>query len=361
MTKRVYNFYPGPATLPLDALKQAQRDLLDFKGTGMSIMELSHRSKEYDTLHNEACQLVSNLMGLTDEYKVLWLQGGASTQFFMVPVNLGIKGKSMEYVNTGVWSKKAIKEAKLYGDVKVVASSEDANFSYIPQNIQFSDNAAYAHITGNNTIYGTEFHTWPDVPSDVPLACDMSSNIFDKVIDPKRFGVIYAGAQKNIGPAGVILLIVREDLLGRVSDNTPTMQKWKIHAEKNSLFNTPPCWTIYMCKLCLDHVQKMGGVSAQEKLNKAKAKLLYDTIDSSNDFYKGHAKKDSRSLMNVTFNLPTPELEQQCVEEGKKRDLIGLKGHRSVGGMRASLYNAMSLEGVQVLVDFLTEFKDKHQ
>jgi phosphoserine aminotransferase len=361
MTRRVYNFYPGPATLPLEALKQAQRDLLDFKGTGMSIMELSHRSKEYDTLHNEACQLVSNLMGLTDEYKVLWLQGGASTQFFMVPVNLGIKGKSMEYVKTGVWSKKAIKEAKLYGDVNVVASSEEANFSYIPQNIQFSDNAAFAHITGNNTIYGTEFHTWPDVPSEVPLACDMSSNIFDKVIDPKRFGVIYAGAQKNIGPAGVTLLIVREDLLGRVSDNTPTLQKWKTHAEKNSLFNTPPCWTIYMCKLCLDQVQKQGGVPAQEKLNKAKAKLLYDTIDSSDGFYKGHAKKDSRSLMNVTFNLPTPELEQQCVEEGKKQDLIGLKGHRSVGGMRASLYNAMSLEGVHALVDFLTEFKEKHQ
>ena len=361
MTKRVYNFYAGPATLPLPALKKAQKELLDFNGTGMSIMEISHRSKAYAEVHTEASNLVRKLMKVPDDYKILWLQGGASTQFFMVPLNLRIPGKPMEYVNTGSWAKKAIKEAKFYGEVNVVASSEDKNFSYIPKDIKFSDNAAFAHITGNNTIYGTEFHEWPKVPSNVPLACDMSSNIMDKVIDVKKFGVIYAGAQKNIGPAGVTLVIVREDLLNRVPENTPTMQKWKTHAEKDSLFNTGPCWAIYICKLCLEHLKEIGGVSAIEKINRKKAKILYDTIDKSNGFYKGHAESDSRSLMNVTFNLKTPELEEKCVKEAAERDLIGLKGHRSVGGMRASIYNAMPLEGVEKLVEFLKGFKENSE
>ena len=340
MTKRVYNFYPGPATLPLSALKKAQEELLNYKGTGMSVMELSHRSKEYAEIHTGASNLVRELMNIPDDYKILWLQGGASTQFYMVPLNLQQKGKTMEYVNTGAWSKKAIKEGKFYGDVKIIASSEDKNFSYIPKNIQFSDTAAFAHITGNNTIYGTEYHEWPKVPSNVPLVCDMSSNIMDKVIDPKKFGVIYAGAQKNMGPAGVTLVIVREDLLDRVPENTPTMQKWKTHAEKDSLFNTAPCWAIYVCKLSLEYLKELGGVSSIEKINRKKAKILYDVIDQSGGFYKGHAKPDSRSLMNVTFNLPTPELEEKCVAEGLKRGMVGLKGHRSVGGMRASIYNA---------------------
>ena len=361
MTKRVYNFYPGPATLPLPALKKAQEWLLDYAGSGMSVMELSHRSKAYAEIHSGATNLVKELMNLPDDYKVLWLQGGASTQFYMVPVNLRQTGKPMEYVNTGSWSKKAIKEAKFYGDVQVVASSEDETFSYIPKDIQFSDNAAFAHITGNNTIYGTEYHEWPGVPSGVPLTCDMSSNIMDRVIDSKKFGVIYAGAQKNIGPAGVTLVIVREDLLGRVPEDTPTMQKWKTHAEKDSLFNTAPCWAIYICKLCLEHLKNLGGVPAIEKINREKAKLLYDVIDRSNGFYKGHAKLDSRSLMNVTFNLPTPELEAKCVEEGSARGLVGLKGHRSIGGMRASIYNAMSIEGVQALAGFLREFQEDNQ
>jgi len=361
VTKRVYNFYAGPATLPLPALKKAQKELLDFNGTGMSIMEISHRSKAYAEVHTEASNLVRKLMKVPDDYKILWLQGGASTQFFMVPLNLRIPGKPMEYVNTGSWAKKAIKEAKFYGEVNVVASSEDKNFSYIPKDIKFSDNAAFAHITGNNTIYGTEFHEWPKVPSNVPLACDMSSNIMDKVIDVKKFGVIYAGAQKNIGPAGVTLVIVREDLLNRVPENTPTMQKWKTHAEKDSLFNTGPCWAIYICKLCLEHLKEIGGVSAIEKINRKKAKILYDTIDKSNGFYKGHAESDSRSLMNVTFNLKTPELEEKCVKEAAERDLIGLKGHRSVGGMRASIYNAMPLEGVEKLVEFLKGFKENSE
>ena len=361
MTKRVFNFYAGPATLPLPALKKAQKELIDFKGTGMSLMEISHRSKEYAAVHSEASNLVRNLMKIPDEYNILWLQGGASTQFYMVPLNLKIDNKPFEYVNTGVWSKKAIKEANFYGEVNVVASSEDENFSYIPKNIKFNDDTAFAHITGNNTIYGTEFHYWPKAPSEVPLASDMSSHIMDKVVDVKNFGVIYAGAQKNIGPAGVTLVIVREDLLNRVSENTPTMQKWKTHAEKDSLFNTGPCWAIYMCKLSLEHLKSIGGVPAIEKINKEKAKRLYDTFDSSDGFYKGHAKKDSRSLMNVTFNLKTPELEEKCIKEANEKGLIGLKGHRSVGGMRASIYNAMPVEGVKTLVEFLKEFKEKNE
>jgi phosphoserine aminotransferase len=361
MTKRIYNFYAGPATLPLPALKKAQEELLDFNGTGMSLMELSHRSKEYDSMHKEASNLVRRLMKIPDDYKILWLQGGASSQFYMVPLNLQKENKPFEYVNTGVWSKKAIKEAKFYGEVKVVASSEEENFSYIPKNIEFSSDAAFAHITGNNTIYGTEFQEWPDVPINVPLACDMSSHIMDKVIDVKKFGVIYAGAQKNIGPAGVTLVIIREDLFGRVPENSPTMQKWKTHVEKDSLFNTGPCWAIYMCKLCLEHLESIGGVPAIEKINRNKAKMLYDLIDNSNGFYKGHAKPDSRSLMNITFNLPTPELEEKCVKEAIGKNLVGLKGHRSVGGMRASIYNAMPIECVKTLVGFLKEFKDNNQ
>ena len=361
MTKRVFNFYAGPATLPLPALEQAQKDLLNYNNSGMSVMELSHRSKEYDAIHHDATDLVRTLMNIPNDYHILWVQGGASTQFYMVPQNIHVKGKSMDYVNTGVWSKKAIKEAQLYGDVNVVASSEDTTFSYIPQDITFHKDASYAHITGNNTIYGTEYHTTPKTPSDVPLACDMSSNIMDKVINVKDYGVIYAGAQKNIGPAGVTLLIVREDLINRVPDNTPTMQKWSTHVAKDSLFNTPPCWSIYMCKLALEHLKQQGGVPGIEKINRKKADTLYKVIDNSNGFYKGHAQKDSRSLMNVTFNLPTPELEAQCVEEGKNKGLIGLKGHRSIGGMRASIYNAMTLKGVQTLATFLQEFQKQHE
>jgi phosphoserine aminotransferase len=361
MTKRVYNFYAGPATLPLPALEKAQKELLNFENTGMSLMEISHRSKEYAKVHSDASMLVRDLMNLSDEYKILWLQGGASTQFYMVPLNLQQNNKPMEYVNTGAWSKKAIKEGKFYGEVKVVASSEDENFSYIPKDIEFSDGIAFAHITGNNTIFGTEYHKIPNVPSDVPLACDMSSCIMDKVIDTGKFGVIYAGAQKNIGPSGVTLVIVREDLIDRVPDDTPTMQKWKTHVEKDSLFNTGPCWAIYICKLSLEYLKSLGGVPAIEKINRDKAKLLYDVIDKSNGFYKGHAKLDSRSLMNVTFNLQTPELEQKCVAEGLSKGMVGLKGHRSVGGMRASIYNAMPIEGVKSLTGFLKEFQEDNQ
>ena len=361
MKKRVYNFYAGPATLPLPVLKKAQEELLDFHGTGMSVLEISHRSKEYDEVHKKASELLKELMGIPDNYKILWLQGGASTQFFMAPLNLQINGKPMEYVHTGAWAKKAIKEAKLYGEVKIVASSEDEKFSYIPKNVQFSDNTAYAHITGNETIGGIEWQEWPKVPNLVPLVCDMSSDFIDKVIDVKKFGVIYAGAQKNLGPAGVTVVIIRDDLLNRVPENTPTMLKWKTHVEKDSLYNTSPCFAIYLCELVLEHIKTLGGIPFMEKQNRKKAKMLYDIIDKSNGFYKGVAKKESRSLMNITFNLATPELEAKCVDEAKKKDLIGLKGHRDVGGMRASLYNAMSIEGVSALCEFLEEFQEKNQ
>ena len=361
MTKRVYNFYAGPATLPLSVLKKAQEELLDFHGTGMSILEISHRSKEYDAVHKKASELLRELMGIPSNYKVLWLQGGASTQFFMAPLNLQQAGKPMEYVHTGNWAKKAIKEAKLYGEVKIVASSEDKKFTYIPKNVVFSENTAFAHITGNETIGGIEWHEWPTVPSTVPLVCDMSSNLMDKVIDVKKFGLIYAGAQKNLGPAGVTVVIIREDLITRVPENTPTMLKYKTHVEKDSLYNTSPCFSIYLCELVLEHLKNLGGVAAMEKHNRKKATLVYDIIDKSNGFYKGVAQPESRSLMNVTFNLATPELEAKCVEEAKKQGLIGLKGHRDVGGMRASLYNAMSMEGVETLCSFLTEFQEQNQ
>lgn len=361
MTERVYNFYAGPATLPLPALKKAQEDLLNWKNTGMSLMEISHRSKEYNQMHTEASSLVRDLMDIPDEYTILWLQGGASTQFWMAPLNLRTGKNKFEYVNTGAWSKKAIKEAKFYGDVEVIASSEDENFSYIPKNVSFTEDIDFAHITGNNTIFGTEWQQWPKAPSNVPLACDMSSHIMDKQIDVTNFGLIYAGAQKNIGPAGVTLVIVRDDLLDRVPDDTPTMQKWRTHAAKDSLFNTGPTWAIYICKLCLEHLKNNGGIKEQEKINKKKASILYKVIDGSDGFYKGHAKPDSRSMMNITFNLETLELEEKCVQQALSQGLIGLKGHRSVGGMRASIYNAMTLEGVEKLASFLKDFQEKNQ
>jgi phosphoserine aminotransferase len=361
MTKRVYNFYAGPATLPLPALEKAREEFLDFAGTGMSVLEISHRSKEWQKAIDDAEALLRELMGIPSDYKVLWLSGGASSQFYMIPVNLQVPGKPMEYVNTGGWSTKAIKEVKLFGETKVIASSEDEKFSYIPADVEFNVGSAFAHITGNNTLYGTEWHYLPKVPSDVPLVSDMSSNLMDSVIDVKNFGVIYAGAQKNLGPAGVTLVVVREDLIDRVPESVPTMQKWKTHAEKGSMFNTPPVFPIYICKLALEHLKGMGGVKAVEKINREKAKVLYDVIDGSNGFFKGHAREDSRSLMNVTFTMASPELEQTCVEGGTARGLVGLKGHRSVGGMRASIYNAMPIEGVKKLAEYLREFQEENR
>jgi phosphoserine aminotransferase len=340
-------------------LERAQEEFLDYKGSGMSIMETSHRSKEFDDVINDATAMLKELYGVPDNYKVLWLQGGASTQFYMVPANIMQQGTA-DFINTGVWAKKAIKEAKLYGDVNVIASSEDRNFCYIPKELTFNPNASYAHIASNNTIYGTQWQTYPDT-GDVPLVCDMSSDMMCRQINIKDFGLIFAGAQKNMGPAGVTIIIVRDDLIARADENLPTMMKYQTHADKSSMFNTPTTFSIYICKLVLDWLKDHGGIPWIENLNRNKAKMLYDVFDNSNGFYKGHADPDSRSMMNVTFRLPTEELEAQCVAEAKERRLIGLKGHRSVGGMRASIYNAMPTEGVEQLCEFLKEFQEKNQ
>lgn len=361
MTKRAYNFFAGPATMALAVLEKAKEEFLDFAGMGMSVLEISHRTKEWDKVMTDADNLVRELMGVPSDYKVLWLGGGASTQFYMTPLNLQVPGKPMEYVNTGGWSTKAIKEVKHFGEVKVVASSEEEKFTYIPRNVEFSEDIAFAHITSNNTLYGTEWSYQPSVPKDVPLVCDMSSNLMARPINVKDYGVIYAGAQKNLGPAGVTMVIVREDLLDRVPEHTPTMQKWKTQADKGSMFNTPPVFPIYMCKLSLENLKEIGGVKKMEQMNIEKAKVLYDVIDASAGFYKGHARGDSRSLMNVTFTMSSPELEQKCVEGGTARGLVGLKGHRSVGGMRASIYNAMPLEGCKKLAEYLKEFQAENQ
>lgn len=347
--------------MPLPALEKAKEEFLDFAGTGMSVLEISHRTKEWQAAIDQATDLVTELLRVPSDYKILWLSGGASTQFYMVPLNMQVKDKPMEYVNTGGWSTKAIKEAKLYGEVKVIASSEEEKFSYIPSDVTFSDDTAFAHITGNNTLYGTEWQSIPNTSDDVPLVIDLSSNLMDQEMDVKKFGMIYAGAQKNLGPAGVTLVIVREDLINRVPEATPSMQKWSTHVDKGSMFNTPPVFPIYMCKLALEYLKEIGGVKTLEKINREKAKILYDVIDGSDGFYKGHARKDSRSLMNVTYTLASEDLETKCVAGGTERGLIGLKGHRSVGGMRASIYNAMPIEGVKALAEYLEEFKEQNQ
>jgi phosphoserine aminotransferase len=356
---RVYNFNPGPATLPLPVLERAQMELLDYKGSGMSILETSHRAKEFDDVIKEASSLMKEIYGVPDGYKVLWLQGGASTQFLMIPKNLLEPGKDADYVNTGTWSKKAIKEAKLLGDVNVVASSEDRNFSYIPKEIEFSESPSYVHITSNNTIFGTQWQEYPEC--NAPLCADMSSDILSRKIDVGKFSLIYAGAQKNMGPSGVTTLIINEDLIERGSDKLPTMLKYKTHAEKDSLFNTPPSFSIYICKLVLEWVKENGGVEGAERRNRQKADMLYKVIDESDGYYNGHAEEDSRSIMNVTFRLPSDELGAKCVSEAKAQGLTGLKGHRSIGGMRASIYNAMPVEGAVKLAEFLKEFKDNNQ
>jgi phosphoserine aminotransferase len=360
LVKRIYNFNAGPATLPLAVLEKAQGELLDYKGSGMSIMETSHRAKEFDDVIKEASALMKEVYGIPDGYKVLWLQGGASSQFFMIPKNLMQKGQGADYVNTGTWSKKAIKEAKLIGDINVAASSEDKNFSYIPKDITFSENPSYIHITSNNTIFGTQWQDYPDC-GDIPLAADLSSDIISRKMDVGKFGLIYAGAQKNMGPSGVCAVIIKENLIVRAPDTIPTMLKYRTHAEKDSLFNTPPCFPIYMCKLVLEWVRENGGVEGAEQRNRQKAEAIYKVIDESGGYYTGHAEKDSRSIMNVTFRLPTDELGAKCVGEAKERGLSGLKGHRSVGGMRASMYNAMPVEGALKLAEFLKEFQENNQ
>ncbi len=356
MKDRIFNFNAGPAALPLPVLQEAQEDLLNYKGEGISVLEMSHRSKTFDGIIKDAERLMKEVMGIPEGYKVLFMQGGATLQFAAVPMNIMQDSQFAEYVNTGSWSKKAIAEAEKLGrTVKIVASSEDENFSYIPGNISASQEAAYLHITSNNTIAGTQFASYPD-PGRVDLVCDMSSDINCRKIDVSQFALIYAGAQKNMGPSGVTIVIIREDLLEKSPADLPTMISYKIIGGKDSLYNTPPTFGIYLIKLVLEWMQRSGGIEKIEQINRQKARLLYDAIDKT-DFYRGTVRKDSRSLMNVTFRLPSEELEQKFVAEALENGMLGLKGHRSVGGIRASIYNAVPLAAVQTLVDFMDTFE----
>lgn len=357
---RVHNFNPGPAALPLSVLTEIQENFTNFAGTGMSISEVSHRSKPFEVVINDAVARVKRLLGLGEEFHVLFLQGGASLQFAMIPMNFLPVGRSADYVNTGTWATKAIKECELLGKAfKVVASSEDREFRYIPKEIAFNLDAAYAHITSNNTIRGTQWAAFPHTGA-VPLVADMSSDIMSRPFDPKPFGLIYAGAQKNIGPAGVTLAIVRQDFLAKAEKRIPTMLRYSTFSDKNSLYNTPPCFAIYTVQLVLKWLEEsIGGLSKMAAINREKAQCLYSAIDKSG-FYSGTADADSRSQMNITFRLATAELEARFIDEAAKAGLVGLKGHRSVGGCRASLYNAVSLASVQVLWDFMTDFERRN-
>jgi len=355
--ERIYNFSAGPAVLPREVLEQARDELVNWQGCGMSVMEMSHRGKEYMGIQAQAEADLRELMGIPANYKVLFLQGGASSQFAMVPMNL-LRGKaSADYLNTGEWSKKAIKEAKKYGAVNVVASSEDRNFSYAPTQDawKMDPNAAYLHYTPNETIGGVEIF-WTPIIGDVPLVADMSSTILSRPIDVSQFGVIYAGAQKNIGPAGLTLVIVREDLIGQVVAGTPTMFDYKTHSENESMYNTPPTYGIYIAGLVFKMLKAKGGLAAMEKTNRVKAGLLYSYLDST-DFYNSPVERGNRSLMNIPFTLKDAALDEEFLKGAKARGLVQLKGHRSVGGMRASIYNAMPVEGVQTLVDYMKEFE----
>lgn len=356
MKERIYNFNAGPAALPLPVLEEIQAELLNFRGSGMSITEVSHRSKWFDEVVEDAVARVRRLMKLPDTFHVVFLQGGASMQFCMIPMNLLPEGRSADYVDTGTWATKAIKEARIQGKmVKVVASSEDKNFSYIPKNISFSADAAYVHLTSNNTIKGTQWASFPDT-GGIPLISDMSSDILSRPFDAEPFGLIYAGAQKNLGPAGATLVIIRQDMLERVPEHLPTMLKYTTFVEKNSMFNTPPCFAIYAIQRVLKWLEEtMGGLQNMAELNRQKADLLYQTIDRTG-FYTGTAEKESRSVMNVTFRLPTEDLEKEFIRKALENGMGGLKGHRSVGGCRASIYNATPFEAVKALVDFMEDF-----
>ncbi len=359
MTKRVFNFNPGPATLPLEVLEQAAVDIVDYKGVGMGLVELSHRSREFMAIMESAEALLRKLMGIPDNYRVLFLQGGASSQFYMVPMNLLGENRRATYLNTGTWAKKAIKEALSFGEIEVAFSSEEARFNRIPRHDEYTvpENSQYLYMVSNNTIYGTQFPSFPDTGRT--LVSDMSSDILSRRIDVGMFGLIFAGAQKNLGPAGVTIVIIRDDLLERCPSAVPTMLKYKTHAEKGSMFNTPPCFAIYMVNLVLDWLDKRGGVEAIEKQNGEKAALLYSAIDRTS-YYRGHAEKESRSKMNVSFNLPTAELEAAFIAAAAAAGLQGLKGHRSIGGCRASIYNAFPVEGIKKLVAFMDEFEKEH-
>ncbi len=358
---RIYNFSAGPAVLPEEVLKEAAEEMFDYRGTGMSVMEMSHRSKAYETIIKEAEQDLRDLMNIPDNYKVLFLQGGASQQFAMVPMNL-MKNKVANYIVTGQWAKKAFQEGKIYGNAKKIASSEDKTFSYIPDcsDLDIDENADYVHICENNTIYGTKFKTLPNTKGKT-LVADLSSCILSEPVDVSKYGLIYAGVQKNIGPAGVVVVIIREDLITEDTlEGTPTMLKYKIHADNESLYNTPPAYGIYICGKVFKWIKNLGGLEAMKERNEKKAAVLYDFLDQSKMF-KGTVVKEDRSLMNVPFVTGNDELDSKFVKEAKVAGFENLKGHRSVGGMRASIYNAMPQEGVEKLVEFMKKFEEENQ
>ena len=356
---RVYNFSAGPSVLPEPVLERAASQMINYEGAGMSVMEMSHRSGEYEAIIFGAEKLLRELMNIPDNYKVLFLQGGASTQFAMVPLNLFVNSKKMDTILTGMWAKKAASEAKRFGQVNIVASSEDKVFSYIPKmdKSKFSPDADYFHITGNNTIYGTRLSELPD--TNAPIVADMSSCILSERVDVSKYGMIYAGAQKNMGPAGLTVVIMREDLIGKAPDSVPVMLNYKTHADSDSMYNTPPTYSIYICKLVLEWLRDLGGIAAIEQINKDKAGVLYDFLDNSKMFNATVSGAD-RSLMNVPFVTGSDELDAKFVKEAKNAGFVNLKGHRSVGGMRASIYNAMPKEGIVKLVGFMKKFESEN-
>ena len=356
---RVYNFSAGPSMLPEEVLKKAQEEMVEYGKSGMSVMEMSHRSKDYQAIIDEAEALVRELMNVPDNYKVLFLQGGGSTQFAMIPLNLAKKNKKADYVITGQWAKKAAEQAEKYITVNRVASSADKTFSYIPKldKSTFSSDADYFYICYNNTIYGTRYTSLPE--TDKPLIADISSCAMSEVIDVSKFGLLFAGAQKNLGPAGVTLVIVREDLIGDAMDITPIMLNYKTHADNGSMYNTPPTYAIYVLKLVLEWIKSKGGIAELQKINEAKAKILYDFLDNSK-LFKGTVVPEDRSLMNAPFVTGDEEMDAKFIAEAKKAGFVNLKGHRTVGGMRASIYNAMPVDGVEKLVEFMKEFENRN-
>ncbi len=357
---RIYNFSAGPANLPEEVLKEAAEEMLDYHGTGMSVMEMSHRSKAYEQIHNEALADIRELMNIPDNYKVLFLQGGAWTQFAMIPMNL-MKNRVADYIITGQWAKKAYGEAKIYGKANAIASSEDKMFTYIPDcsDLPISPDADYVYICQNNTVFGTEYHTLPNTKGKT-LVADVSSCFLSEPMDVTKYGLLYGGVQKNIGPAGTAIVIIRDDLItDDVYPGTPTMLRYKTHVEANSLFNTPPTYGIYICGKVFKWLKKMGGLEVMKERNIKKAKILYDYLDQS-EMFKGTVEKKDRSLMNVPFVTGNPDLDAKFIKEAKENGMDNLKGYRTVGGMRASIYNAMPIEGVQTLVDFMRDFEKKN-
>ncbi len=358
---RVYNFSAGPSMLPVEVLEKAQKEMVEYGAAGMSVMEMSHRSKDYEEIINGCEALVRELMHVPDNYKVMFLQGGGSSQFAMIPMNLGNKNKKCDIVITGQWAKKAAQEAERYITVNKIASSADKTFSYIPKldKNTFSKDADYFYICLNNTIYGTKFNELPDT-GDIPLVADISSCVMSEELDVSKFGLLFAGAQKNLGPAGVTLVIVREDLIGNAMDITPTMFNYQIHMDNGSMYNTPPTYGIYIMKLVLEWIKEQGGVKAVQAVNEKKAKILYDFLDSS-EMFKGTVVPEDRSLMNVPFITDDEDLNAKFIKEAKEAGFVNLKGHRSVGGMRASIYNAMPVEGVEALVEFMKKFEAENK